>query len=239
MTNNWKSTFLAFVKKEVWEIASSMKLIVILCIFVSNLLQYITIAEIEKLDLTIAQKAEGIGALLVYLVIIINLFLGHTLINRFVYEEKNNKTIQIMLASGMSKTAIWTAKMLVTILVCEIDSFLAIAVNYIMVYTLFGVSLTLTSTAAVLTFVTMPIFTFGILALISVGYNYFSNMGIFGMVFPLLAYLGIWNLSIQFATVLLPDILMLVSLLIGFFLIAVSMYLTKIMPNDKLIKRPE
>lgn len=230
----WGNTFTAIIKKELIETFKSMKAIMLLCVATSNLLQYITIQEVIKLGLSSSECALQLGSITIYMAVIIILFMGHTLVNRFIYEERKSKTINVLLSAGMPKTAIWSAKMVVTILVCSLILTVSILCNVAFIYFYFGILVRYTALSAVLTFVTMPILCYGVLALISVAYWYFYNMNVFGMIFPIVAYLGIWNLSIKLAGYFVPNSLLLISFLIGFVLFFVSFSLVKLISKERM-----
>ena len=99
----------------------------------------------------------------------------------------------------------------------------------------YHLSIRYTALSAALTFVTMPMLCFGLLSLISVAYWYFKNMDVFGILFPILAYMGIWNLSVQLAGSLIPGYLVVVSLAIGVSLFAVSFFLVSRIKKERIV----
>lgn len=235
MDKAWVNVFRAFIKKELLETFKSLKVVMFLSVAVSNLLQYMTIQEVMGLGLDQDSCAKQLGSISMYMSVIIILFMGHTLINRFIYEERRAKTINVLLATGMDKTAIWAAKMVVTILICTFLLIMSMLCNYLFILIYCGFPVKYTALSAVLTFVTMPIFCYGILSVISVAYWYFRNMNVFGMIFPIVAYLGIWNLSLKLAGYFIPSYLLVVSLLIGMFLFAISFALIKIIKKERIV----
>lgn len=117
MNKNWRNVFLAFIKKELTETLHTMTPILLFSIVVTNVLQYVTMQNVMKLNLPAEDSSIQFGSIMMYMsVIIIIMFVGHTLINRYMYEEKTAKTINVMLSGGMDKTAIWCAKLFVTFL---------------------------------------------------------------------------------------------------------------------------
>ena len=176
MINNWWITWKAYVWKEMKEVLATMKATIFLCIATANLLQYMTIEEVIKLDLDKVTCALQLGSIEMYMVIIIVMFLGHTFINRFIYNERKSKTIHVMLASGMNKTAIWSAKMFVTIAITQLVTLTSVFINAVFIKMYYGIFIQFNSVSFILVFITIPFVCYGILALISITYWYFSNM---------------------------------------------------------------
>lgn len=116
MNKNWRNVFLAFIKKELTETLHTMTPILLFSIVVTNVLQYVTMQNVMKLNLPAEDSSIQFGSIMMYMSVIIIMFVGHTLINRYMYEEKTAKTINVMLSGGMDKTAIWCAKLFVTFL---------------------------------------------------------------------------------------------------------------------------
>lgn len=237
MVSNWWIIWKAYVWKEIREVLATMKATILLCIITANLLQYMTIEEVMKLNLDEKTCALQLGSIQMYLVIIIVMFLGHTLINRFIYNERKSKTIHVMLASGMGKTAIWSAKMFVTIAISEIVTWISLLVNLAFIKLYYGFTVEFNSISTILIFVTMPLVCYGILALISIAYWYFPNMNIFGMIFPMVAYLGTWNVALQLASKFVDEKLVIVSVGIGVITILLSMVLIKYIPKERIASR--
>ncbi len=235
--SNWWTIWKAYVWKEVKEVLAAMKATILLCIATSNLLQYMTIEEVVKLGLDEKTCALQLGSIEMYLVIIIVMFLGHTLINRFIYNERKSKTIHVMLASGMSKTAIWSAKMFVTVVTSQIVTWISLLINILFIRLYYGIGVEFNSVSAILIFVTMPLVCYGILALISIAYWYFPNMNVFGMIFPMVAYLGTWNVALQLASKFVDEKLVLISVGIGVAAIAVSVLLIQRIPKERIASR--
>lgn len=156
-------------------------------------------------------------------------------INRFMYDERKGGTLDILLAAGLDKTAIWPGKMTVVLVICEVIILLAQLVNVIFSYVYFGVFIRFTSITGTLTFIAMPLLCCGILSLISVAYWYFKDMSMFGIAFPIISYLGIWNLSIKLVELSFPGYMVLLSLVLAVALIAFSGWTVKNIKKEKMI----
>lgn len=234
MNKLWLSTFKAFIYKEFLEVLSTMKGLSLVCILTILVTQYATINQVVNSGMNKSIIEEQISFLMVYVVTMIFFFHGHTLIDRFIHEERMNKTIHVILASGMPKTAIWTAKMFVTIVTSEVISLLSVGLNIIMVRVVYNVSVKFNVISFLLVFVTVPILCFGILAIISVAYWYFKNVKIFGFLFPMIMFFGIWNLSIKLSNVLIPKIFLSISTIIGIILLYISFLLVKKIPKERI-----
>ena len=105
MNKNWRNVFSAFIKKELTETLHTMTPILLFSIVVTNVLQYVTMQNVMKLNLPAEDSSIQFGSIMMYMSVIIIMFVGHTLINRYMYEEKTAKTINVMLSGGMDKTA--------------------------------------------------------------------------------------------------------------------------------------
>ncbi|RVU98473.1 hypothetical protein EII22_01300 [Coriobacteriales bacterium OH1046] len=235
MNRNWRAVFKAFVKKELLETFKSMKVIMLLSVITTNLLQFMTMEEVMKLGLDPDGTAIQLGSISMYMSVILILFVGHTLVNRYIYDERKNKAVQVMLASGADKTAIWLAKMAVAILISIVLLLLTIGLNAVFVSIYYHLDIRYTALSAALTFVAMPVLCFGMLSLISVAYWYFKNMNVFGMIFPIVAYIGIWNLSLLLAGSLVPGYLVAVSLAIGVGLFIFSYFLVSRIKKERIV----
>ncbi|AKT47764.1 hypothetical protein ADJ70_00250 [Olsenella sp. oral taxon 807] len=235
MSRNWSAVFKAFLKKELLETLRSMKTVMIMSIAMTNLLQYMTMEEVMKLHLDPDTTAVQLGSISMYMSVILILFVGHTLVNRYIYDERKCKAIHVVLASGADQTAIWLAKMAAAVLVSTVLLLLTVGLNAGFVSVYYHLSIRYTALSAALTFVTMPMLCFGLLSLISVAYWYFKNMDVFGILFPILAYMGIWNLSVQLAGSLIPGYLVVVSLAIGVGLFAVSFFLVSRIKKERIV----
>lgn len=234
MNKNWRNVFLAFIKKELTETLHTMTPILFFSIVVTNVLQYVTMQNVMKLNLPAEDSSIQFGSIMMYMSVIIIMFVGHTLINRYMYEEKTAKTINVMLSGGMDKTAIWCAKLFVTFLLCMVLLLLSVIANMIMAVVAFKLTIRFTVMSAVMTFVTMPFLCFGVLSLISVAYWYFKNMSLFGLIFPIAAYLGVWNLSIKLVGIEVPTYVALISVVLGVGFFAIAAVCLNMIPKERI-----
>jgi hypothetical protein len=239
MNKNWMNTYKAFIYKEVLEVKNSMILFIVMTIVAVNTLQYVTVMQIFDVYGQNENMPELVGSSVIYLVIIVNLFLGNTLISRFVYQEKNNKTAQTMIAYGMSKTSMWAAKMTTVIIICEITSILSILIHYIVVWMFWDICVAFSASSAIILLMAMPILLYGILALISVAYSFFTNLKIFEFILPLVILFGVWNLALRLLAIEIPIFIMMAFSLIGIILICISALLIKNIPNEKYVRKGE
>ena len=93
MNKNWRNVFLAFIKKELTETLHTMTPILFFSIVVTNVLQYVTMQNVMKLNLPAEDSSIQFGSIMMYMSVIIIMFVGHTLINRYMYEEKTAKQL--------------------------------------------------------------------------------------------------------------------------------------------------
>ena len=234
---NWLNAYKSVMKKEFLEVAHTMKVILLLSVLVPNLLQYITMQEVLKLELDNYNTGLYFGTISVYLVTIVILFTGHTLISRFMYDERKGGTLDILLAAGLDKTAIWAGKMTVVAVVCEVMILLAQLINAVFSYFYFGVLIRFTAVAGILTFVAMPLLCYGILALISIAYWYFKDMSLFGIAFPILSYIGIWNISLKLVELTFPGYMVAVSLGLAILFIGFTVFTVQRIKRERMIIR--
>lgn len=232
---NWLNVYMSVIKKELLEVSRTMKVIMLLSTIVPNVMQYLTMQEVMKLEMDKYNYGIYFGTISVYLVTIVILFTGHTLINRFMYDERKGGTLDVLLAAGMDKTAIWAGKMTVVILVCEVVILLAQAINVIFSYVYFGVYVRFTAISGTLTFLAMPLLCYGILSLVSVAYWYFNDLSWFGMAFPIISYLGIWNISIKLVEISFPGYMVLLALILAVAFISFSILMVKNIRKEKMI----
>ena len=78
---------------ELLETFRSMKTVMIMSIAMTNLLQYMTMEEVMKLHLDPDTTAVQLGSISMYMSVILILFVGHTLVNRYIYDERKCKAI--------------------------------------------------------------------------------------------------------------------------------------------------
>ena len=64
-----------------------------------------------------------------------------------------------------------------------------------------------------------------------------NQVNIFGMVFPMVAYLGTWNVALKLAGKFVDSKLLLASIGIGSVTIFVSMFLVKYIPKERIASR--
>ena len=233
MNKNWRNV-LAFIKKELTETLHTMTPILLFSIVVTNLLQYVTMQAVMELGLPTEDSSIQLGSIMMYMSVIIILFVGHTLINRYMHEERTAKTINVMLSGGMNKTAIWSAKLFVAFLLCMVLLLLSVIANMVLAVVVFKLSIRFTVMSAVMTFITMPFLCFGVLSLISVAYWYFKNMSLFGLIFPIATYLGVWNLSIKLVGIEVPAYVALISVALGVGCIIAAAICLKMVPKERI-----
>ncbi|WP_339310455.1 ABC transporter permease subunit [Paenibacillus sp. FSL M7-0896] len=226
----------AVVWKESKEIMRSMKGVIILTILTTNVLQYVTVAPvINKTTMSDEMKAVQLSALTMYLSVLVVLFLGHTFINRFLNDERKDRTIQTLLANGIDQTSLWLGKMIVTVLYTFITLLLTIGLHILFIKVFFHLSISFTTLTFILSFIGMPALGFGILALLSTVYWYFNKVDIVSFLFPLVSYLGIWNLSIKLVDNFPTLMVLIISIIIGLCFIFASLFIINKIPKERII----
>ncbi|AIQ10962.1 ABC transporter permease [Paenibacillus durus] len=226
----------AVIWKENKEILRSMKGVFLLTIVTTNVLQYITVSPLlNRTDISGEMKATQFGALTMYLSVLVVLFLGHTFINRFLNDERKDKTIQILLANGIDKRSLWFGKMTITVLYTFIALIFTVLLHILFMKIAFNVDFKYTLLTFFLTFVSMPMLGFGTLALLSIVYWYFNKVDIISFLFPLISYLGIWNLSIKLIYNFPSLIVCLISTAIGILAIFTASIVVNRIPKERII----
>lgn len=230
---NW-NVIKATIVKEIQEAVASSKITIILTIIVTNIMQLVTIMEVANQNIDIHSKQMQVGALAMYLVVMAMLFLGSTLCNNFFLDEKKNKTIHILLAMGMNKCDLWIAKNVVMMVVSVIVAFISVLVNSIAVRIIWGFWFSYTPLSLSLTFITMPIMCSGILALLSYSFWFFKKNSFLSTLFPIISYIGVWNLSMRLVNQNLNKLLIPFSFLIGLLLYLIAYILVNYISNERI-----
>ena len=71
MNKNWRNVYLAFIKKELTETLHTMTPILLFSIVVTNVLQYVTMQNVMKLNLPAEDSSIQFGSIMMYMSVII------------------------------------------------------------------------------------------------------------------------------------------------------------------------
>lgn len=226
------------IKKEIVDTFRTLGLFLVALILCFNLCIYITDTQIIELGLPADVVPYQLGLSMMYLMAMTALFLGTTLTNKMIYEEKRTKTMHMILGMGVPKEVMWLGKILAIVIMCALFGVMNILVHVLFVWVKFGILMKFNSMAITMVFITVPLLCYGFIALASVAYMYFSRMNIVGMFIQIVPYLAVWEVSselIKFTQV--PIYVMLLSLGIGVVALLVSMLLVCGMSKERIVSR--
>ncbi|MBR3834845.1 MAG: hypothetical protein IKJ73_11030 [Lachnospiraceae bacterium] len=226
------------IKKEIVDTFRTLGLFLVALTLCFNLCIYITDTQIIELGLPADVVPYQLGLSMMYLMAMTALFLGTTLTNKMIYEEKRTKTMHMILGMGVPKEVMWLGKILAIVIMCALFGVMNILVHVLFVWVKFGILMKFNSMAITMVFITVPLLCYGFIALASVAYMYFSRMNIVGMFIQIVPYLAVWEVSselIKFTQV--PIYVMLLSLGIGVVALLVSMLLVCGMSKERIVSR--
>jgi ABC-type transport system involved in multi-copper enzyme maturation permease subunit len=236
MNNMWIKHFKAVVWKEFIEDWRRIRFFIPLAIIGVVGLQYFPVIQIvNNNQLLSAQKAVFFGVLPMYFSLIIIPFTGITLFSMSLYEEKLQYSIHTLLASGISKTSIWSGKFIVAAVYSYAATLITILAYFIFIKFYIGEDLVLTSQTAILTFISMPIASMGVLALVGWSYWAFKNPQIISMIITMVSIIGTWYFVMKFGTKYPLPIVTLLSLVIGIFFIGAVIFAVRYLPKERII----
>ena len=236
MNNMWIKHFKAVTWKELIEGWRKIRLFIPITIIGVVGLQYVPVKQIvTNTQLLSAQKGVLLGVFTMYFSIMIIPLIGNTLFSMSLYEEKLQYTIHTLLASGISKTSIWSGKFIVAIVYSYATVLISILAYFIFIKFYIGQDLVLTSQTAILTFIAMPITSIGILALVGWSYWAFKYPQIFSGIISMASILGTWNIIMKFSTKYPLPIVTLLSLAIGIFFIVAVIFAVRYLPKERII----
>lgn len=226
------------IKKEIVDTLRTLGVFLIAITLCFNLCIYITDTKIIELGLSKEVLPYQLGLSMMYLMAMTALFLGTTLTNKMVYEEKRTKTMHMLLGMGVPKETMWLGKILAIAIMCAVFGVINILVHVLLVWIKFGVLMKFNGMSITMVFVTVPLLCYGFIALASVAYMYFSRMNIVGMFIQIVPYLAVWEVSselIKYTQV--PLYIMLISLGIGVAAILISMLFVCGMSKERIVSR--
>lgn len=236
-SNIGRLNFKAMFWKETTEIKRSMKLITLLVIVSINIFQFITIDNIvNDKNIDYILKIELISSSIIYIPLLVMIFLGHTLIDKFIKEEKTSKTIWVLLSSGMDKTIIWSSKVLVASVYSFIICVITLIINIIFIKSYYGFWVNFSFNILILVLITMPILSIGIICIMSCLYWYFSKVELLSIIFPIFSLIGIWNISSLLISKQPTNNLLIITFLIGVILITFSFFIIKNISKEVICK---
>lgn len=226
------------VKKEIVDTIRTLGIFLVAMVFCFNLCIYVTDTEIFELGLPKDILPYQLGLSMMYLMAMTSLFLGTTLTNKMIYEEKRTKTMHMLLGMGVPKEVVWLGKILAIVIMCALFGVINILVHIIFVWFKFDILIKFNGMAIAMVFFTVPVLCYGFIALASVAYMFFSRMNIVGMFIQIVPYLAVWEVSsslVEYTQV--PLYIMLISIGIGLVALIVSMLCVMAMSKERIVSR--
>lgn len=226
------------IQKEIMDTIRTLGWFLIAIVLCFNLCIYITDTQIIELGLPEEQVPYQLGLSMMYLVAMAVLFLGTTLTNKMIYEEKRTKTMHMLLGMGLPQGVVWLGKICAIIFMSHIFGLINVLVHVILIAFKFGIVVKFNGMSLVMVFLAIPVLCYGFTAVVSVAYMYFSKMNIAGMFFQIVPYLAVWEISaklIQYTQV--PVFIMLLALAIGVAALVISAVLVTGMSKERIVSR--
>ncbi|NNU78608.1 ABC transporter permease subunit [Clostridium estertheticum] len=226
------------VQKEIIDTIHTFGFFLIAIALGFNLCIYITDTKIIALKLSPEQLPYQLGLSMMYLMAMAILFLGTTLTSKLIYEEKRNKTMHMLLSMGITKEVVWMAKMCAIIVMCTLFSITTVLSHIAFVFVKFSILMKFNWMSFVIVFIMVPIIGYGFIAITSVAYMYFSKMNFVGMFIQIVPYLAIWEVSSKLiAYTNVPLYILILSVLIGIMLFALSFMLVRGISKERIVSR--
>lgn len=116
--------------------------------------------------------------------------IGTNILARSLYEERVIKSLHVLFASGISQKVIWTSKYVTAVFFSYIATLLSFVLYYFFCKIFLGYSLVITSQVVVLSLITIPIISYGMLAIVGFAYWAFKNTQFITILFPILNMFG-------------------------------------------------
>jgi len=221
--NEFVVNFRAVVWKEALESVRTLKYLLVLTVLLVIVMMYLPVSTILNAQ-GLSAQAKGVllGSTSLYIPLMIIPVVGNTAVYRALYEERRNRTIQILLAFGVPPSDLWLGKLTVAVAISCLTSLITILGYNLAARLLTGISVIMEMKLWLIVLIVMPILAIGALALISVAYWWLRSGQAIGMLFPMVAFLGGWNLSLKYCLEYPTLQISIVSLLAGLILVAVS-----------------
>ncbi|MCG8516293.1 MAG: hypothetical protein MI740_19370 [Halanaerobiales bacterium] len=113
-----------------------------------------------------------IGSSMLYLSLLGIPFLGNIILARFLYEERKENAVYVLLASGISPIIIWLGKMTITFIIVYLVFLISTLIYYLVFLLFFGIPLVLNANLFMITFIVAPLLSFGFLSIL--GYLFWA-----------------------------------------------------------------
>lgn len=226
------------VQKEIMDTIRTLGFLLIAIVFCFNLCIYITDTQILEMGLSEEQVPYQLGLSMMYLMAMADLFLGTTLTNKMIYEEKRTKTLHMLLGMGIPQGIVWLGKICAIILMCFIFGMGNVLIHVLFILLKFGILVKFNGMSFVMVFLTIPVLCYGFIAVTSVAYMYFSKMNVGGMFLQIVPYLAVWEISsrlVQYTQV--PIFIMMLALGIGVMAMIISTVLVMGMSKERIVNR--
>ncbi|MEG6521778.1 ABC transporter permease [Desulfotomaculum sp. 1211_IL3151] len=236
MNNSWIRCLKAIIWKESIEAIRTSKLAIPSTILFVVGIQLISVYQIiGKQHLSSANKELILAGLTIFIPLMSITFFGNGLLLKTIHEERLNKTIHVLLASGVPPTALWVGKFLVASTISYIISAITISGFVSVINLFFGYSFNITSSLWLILLVIMPLLSIGMLAVVSLLYWYLKDARTLGSIIQMVAFLGVWNFSLKFGSKYPINMVGLISLVIGILLIGLSFTLIKYISKERIV----
>ena len=235
MNSGFLVNYKALIWKELLEAYRTLKIIFCATTLVVIMLMYMPLARIlGSPGLTAEQKSMLLSSSCFFIPLMIIPVLGNTIVQRSLYEERRNKTIQVLLAFGIPPSVLWLAKFSVAVALAYASCLIAIAGYGLFARVYSGVSMTMGFDLWVMALFVMPMVAIGVLSLVSLAYWSMKNVMLIGMIFPMLFLLGGWNLSLLCSTKYPAVWISAVAFAAGAVMIALGFLGVRFIPKERI-----
>ena len=235
MNSMWYKCLKAVIWKEFIEGLRTSKFIFLFSILFFVIVQYLNANHIfNNNQLSHAPKELLLELMTIVISIMAIPYFGNTLIYRTIYEERRNKTIHVLFASGVSPTALWMGKFLVATILSYFVYLFSILIFWIFLKIYWGYTIVLTGNLWLMAFFIMPLLSIGILAVLSVSYWYLKNANTISMLFYIITIFLITKIPNNFLYHYDIKLVCIGALIIGTILVGTSFTIIKFVPKERI-----
>lgn len=236
MNHRWYKCLKAVIWKEFIEGLRTSKFNITFIILFLLVMQYLNATQIvNNNQLSHEAKELFFAGLTIFTSMMAIPYLGNTLIYRTIYEERRNRTVHVLLASGVPPTALWMGKFLVASLLSYFAALLSILTFWIFVNIYWGYTLVMTGDLWLMALFTMPLLAIGVLAVVSVSYWYIKNANIISMfviIFTITIILNVSSVSLYNYN---NQLICFGALIIGTILVGTSFIIIKFISKERIV----
>jgi ABC-type Na+ efflux pump permease subunit len=235
MNKDFIVSFKAIFWKELRENIRMSKFMLPFSIILIVVMMYFPVSQtMDSEVLSVAQKKASITMISIFIPFMVIPFIGNTIVFRSIYDEKRNKTIQVLLASGISPSVVWLGKMSVATTISYIANLIAVIGFCVVVKFNTGI-MVMNVNIWIIVFIIMPVLGIGVLSIISVSYWWFKNGQVLGLLYPIITLVGIWNYVVTFGTKVSIVLTSAISIAAGVILIGLSFTCIHYMSKERIV----